>query len=141
MSTLLEQSAVEDKAIDLCQAILDDPDFAEARRKIDTFLGDQNAQDAYKAWQGKAQELHQMSHEGLQPNNDDLAQFETLKAAVQNNDTAANFVAAEDRLNSIFGSVTKRIQKTLQLGKLPAEEDLVESGCCGGSGGGGCGCD
>ena len=36
-------SAVDEKIRDLCQAILDRPDFAELRRRIDAFMADEKA--------------------------------------------------------------------------------------------------
>ncbi len=141
MPTLLEESvSLEAKTKELCQSILDDPQFAEAHANIETFLADEGAQSVYQAWREKGQELHRMGHEGLQPNDDDLDQFQTLKEAVMTNRVAADFMESENSLNEIFGTVTKMVQKTLQLGRMPTDEDMVESGCCGGSGGGGCGC-
>jgi len=48
---------------------------------------------------------------------------------------AIGFAESEEILNGIFGTVTQLLQKTLQLGRVPTEEDL-SAGCCGG----GCGC-
>ncbi|CAN5121802.1 hypothetical protein BH23VER1_BH23VER1_33780 [soil metagenome] len=139
MPTLLEQPVtIEAKARELCQSILDDPSFTQAHAQIESFLADDRAQAAYQAWREKGQELQRMGQEGLQPNDADLQQFESLKQSVLSNPVAAAFIEAEGALNEIFGSVTKLVQKTLQLGRMPADEDLAESGCCGGSGG--CGC-
>ncbi len=142
MPTLLEEPAtsVDAKARELCQFIVDEASFGEARADIESFLTNDEAQSVYRAWQEKGQELHAMGHQGLQPSDDDLASMESLKDAVAGNAIAAEFANAEQQMNEIFATVTKLLQKTLQLGRVPSDEEMVESGCCGGGGGGGCGC-
>lgn len=138
MATLLEPStALEDKVRELCEFITDSPRFGEARAKIDAFLENDAARETYRAWQEMGHELHRKSHEGYSPTDDELARFESLKNNVMTDPLASAFVEAEDAMNRVFGMVTKMVQKTLQLGRVPTSEDLAESGCCGG---GGCGC-
>ena len=141
MPTLLDTPTVATKTRDLCQFIVDQPEFAAARGHIEAFLEDAEAQSLYRAWQEKGHELHRMSHEGLQPNDTDKQEMERLRQAVLNNEVAAEFSEAEGQMNSLFGTVTKLLQSTLQLGRVPSEDELnAQSGCCGGGGGGGCGC-
>ncbi|MFT4638019.1 MAG: cell fate (sporulation/competence/biofilm development) regulator YlbF (YheA/YmcA/DUF963 family) [Verrucomicrobiales bacterium] len=138
--TLIETPSIEAKVRDLCEFIVNQPEFAADRGRIETFLEDTDAQKLFRAWQEKGQELHRMSHEGLQPNEEDQNEMDSLRQAVLANEVAAEFAGAEENMNTIFGTVTKLLQKTLQLGRVPTEADLDESGCCGGGGGGGCGC-
>jgi cell fate (sporulation/competence/biofilm development) regulator YlbF (YheA/YmcA/DUF963 family) len=141
MAILLEPTTVDEKARELCQFIVDQPDFSEARRQIEVFLEDAEAQAVYRAWQEKAHEIHRMGHEGLQPNDADLQEVDRLRQAVAGHGVASSFAQAEDQMNGIFGSVTKLLQQTLQLGRVPSVEEMnTNSGCCGGGGGGGCGC-
>ena len=141
MAILLEPTTVDEKARELCQFIVDQPDFSEARRQIETFLEDAEAQAVYRSWQEKAHEIHRMGHEGLQPNEADLQEVDRLRQAVAGHSVASAFAQAEDQMNGIFGAVTKLLQQTLQLGRVPSAEEMnANSGCCGGGGGGGCGC-
>ena len=141
MPTLLDTPTVESKARDLCQFVVDQPEFAAARSNIEAFLEDAEAQAIYRQWQEKGQELHRMSHEGLQPNDQDVQEMERLRQAVLSHPVASEFADAEGEMNGIFSTVTKLLQTTLQLGRVPtAEEMSADSGCCGGGGGGGCGC-
>lgn len=142
MATLLEPATIDGKARELCHHIVDQPEFIAGRKQIEAFLEDAEAQNIYRAWQEKAHELHRMGHEGLQPNESDLAEMERLRQAVADNPAAANFTEAEEGMNAIFSTVTKLLQTTLQIGRVPSEEEMAaqSSGCCGGSGGGGCGC-
>mgnify|MGYP003677158088 CR=1 FL=1 len=64
-----------------------------------------------------------MGHEGLQPNEEDRNEMDRLREAVLGNEVAAEFASAEENMNAIFGTVTKLLQKTLQLGRVPTEAD------------------
>lgn len=141
MATVLEQSSIDEKARELCELIVDQPAFIQAREHIETFLDDPRAQSVYRLWQEKAQELHRMSHEGLQPNDQDIQKMESLRQAVITDGVASKFIEGEEKLNEIFASVTKLLQETLKLGRVPSEAEMAaDSGCCGSHGGGGCGC-
>ena len=131
-ATLQEPTTIQAKARELCQFILEDANFAAARGKIEMFLENEEAKKVYRAWQEKSHELHVKGHQGVEPGEGDLAEVESLKAAVMGNPLAMDFAEAEDEMNQIFGAVTKLVQKTLQLGHMPTEEDLAEGGCCGG---------
>lgn len=135
--TTMESTTVTDKALELCHAIADAPEFADAHEKIHAFLSDPKAKAVYGKWQEKGHRLHQMGHEGKKPSDADLDEFASLKRAVESNSVAAAFSQAESYLDDTFRTVTKLVQKTLQLGRVPTAEDLAESGCCNE---GGCGC-
>ena len=137
MSTTTETviPTLEDKTRELCQFILEDPAFAAAFGSIDAFQEDKEAQGLYKSWQEKAAELHHMHHEGKEPSQSDVVEMERLKQTVMDNSVAADFVEAEDSVNDIFGTVMKLVQKTLQNGQIPTEDEMNE--CCSS---GGCGC-
>ena len=75
MENLLDTPTIDTKSRELCQFIVDQPEFAAARGHIEAFLENAEAQAVYRAWQEKGQELQRMSHEGLQPNDDDIKQM------------------------------------------------------------------
>lgn len=136
-TTLQQATTIDEKARELCQFVLDDAGFASAQGRIEMFMESEEAKNVYRAWQEKSHEIQQKSRQGMQPTEGDVAELESLKAAVLSNSVAVDFVEAENEMNDIFGSVTKLLQKTLQLGRLPTEEDMKEGECCGN---GGCGC-
>lgn len=129
-------SSIEDKALELCQFVLEQPEFRESWNRIEAFLSDPAAQGVYREWQEASRELALREREGLPLTDQDLVSVEMRKEAVLENSVALGFAESEEVLNGIFGTVTRLLQKTLQLGRVPTEEDLAESGCCGG----GCGC-
>jgi cell fate (sporulation/competence/biofilm development) regulator YlbF (YheA/YmcA/DUF963 family) len=136
-SSTLEATTIEDKTKELCQLVLEDAKFTAAREKITTFLADTDAQEAYSALHQKGHAMHQMQHEGTQPAESDMAELNGLKQAAADNEVTAGFMDAEGELNEIFSTVTKYLQKTLQLGKMPEASDFEDSDCCSE---GGCDC-
>lgn len=134
--TTLEATTIQDKALELCNFVADAPEFAEAHKNISAFMADDAAKAVYNKWQEKGHDLHRMSHEGKEPTDSDLEEFGQLKKDVEANETAASFANAEATLDDTFRTVTKLLQKTLQLGHVPTEADL-KSECCNE---GGCGC-
>ena len=133
----LESTSIKEKALELCQFVADAPEFTKAHETIKSFLEDDEAKGLYQKWREKGMELHQMGHQGKEPTDADLDEINAAQKAVQANPLAAAFVNAEGQLDDTFQTVTKLLQKTLQLGRVPTEEDLVESDCCSS---GGCGC-
>lgn len=133
----LETTTIQDKALELCHFIADAPEFSDAHEKIKIFMGDDAAKAVYNRWQEKGHELHRMSHEGKEPTDSDLEEFGKLKRDVEANPVAASFANAEATLDDTFRTVTKLLQKTLQMGRVPTAEELNDSGCCNE---GGCGC-
>ncbi len=135
MSTTTTEETIptlEEKIQDLCQFLLDDPAFVAAQGQIEAFQDDKAAQEVYQAWQAKGAELHQMQHEGRRPSDSDIVEVERLREAALDNSTAADFCEAEDSINEMFGLVMKYVQKTLQNGRMPTEDDI--NGCCGSGG-------
>ena len=136
VAPLAETQTIEDKARELCQFVLDQPEFCDSWNRIEAFLADPTAQGLYRDWQEASREIALREREGLPLTDQDLIAVESRKEAVLGNSVALGFAESEDALNGIFGTVTRLLQKTLQLGRVPTAEDLSEGSCCGG----GCGC-
>lgn len=126
---------LETKTTELCQAILEEIQANGIRNRIDTFLSDTNARGQFDAVNKKGQALHEKQHSGEQLNSEEIAEFEKHRDALLSNPVAKSFLDAQDQLHEIQHSVQKRISKTLELGRMPTEEDLSEGSC-----GSGCGC-
>ena len=56
MESLLDTPTVDTKSRELCQFIVDQPEFAAARGNIEAFLENAEAQALYRTWQEKGQE-------------------------------------------------------------------------------------
>lgn len=133
MSTL-----IENKARELCETIVAQPQWTSIRNRIDAFLSDDSARGQFDAVNTKGRALHERQHSGEPLNGQEIADFEKQRDALLKNPVARGFLEAQDELHEIQHSVQKYISKTLQTGRVPTEADLKEEeGSCGN---GNCGC-
>jgi cell fate (sporulation/competence/biofilm development) regulator YlbF (YheA/YmcA/DUF963 family) len=136
MLTQSEQNLVLEKTRELCSTILAQPNMGTIRKNIDSFMSDDKSKTQYESLMTKGQEMHEKQHRSLPLSGEEVGAFEKQREAVLNNPVARGFLDAQQALHQIQETVTQQIVKTLELGRLPKEEDF-ESGSCGH----GCGCD
>ena len=136
MALTAEDNIIVQKTRELCQSILDNPEFQSLRQNIDTFMSDEKAKQDYQALVERGEELHHKQHQGVRLSDDEIKGYETQRERVVNNPVAANFIRAQQEVHGIQESINKYLTKTLELGRVPALEEL-EGGSCGS----GCGCD
>jgi cell fate (sporulation/competence/biofilm development) regulator YlbF (YheA/YmcA/DUF963 family) len=130
-------TVIENKARELCETIVAQPQWNSIRNRIDAFLGDDAARGQFDDVNRKGQSLHEKQHSGQPLNGQEIAEFEKQRDALLKNPVARGFLEAQDELHEIQHSVQKYISKTLQLGRVPTEADLKEQeGSCGHD----CGC-
>lgn len=134
MALTVESNTVTQKTRDLCQAILDQPEFQEMRKNIDQFMADDKAQQEYQALVEKSEELNHKQHQGVRLTQDEVTAYESQRERVVNNPVAAGFIRAQQEVHQMQESINKYLSKTFELGRVPTEEDM-EGGC-----GEGCGC-
>jgi len=135
MTTLTETSAVTEKTKELCQTILDDPAVGSIRQRIDAFMADEQARGQYETVMSKGQALNQKQQQSLPLSGEEITDFEKHRDALMGNPVARGFLDAQEEAQQIQQSIQEHVAKTLELGRLPTEEDLG-----GGSCGHGCGC-
>jgi cell fate (sporulation/competence/biofilm development) regulator YlbF (YheA/YmcA/DUF963 family) len=126
---------IEEKTRELCQTIVDQPEMASIRRRIDTFLADAGARDRYETVMSKGNALHEKQHSGQTLDGTEIADFEKHRDDLLKNPTAAGYLDAQEELHQLQHSIQKHVSKTLELGRVPTEADLEEGSC-----GHGCGC-
>jgi cell fate (sporulation/competence/biofilm development) regulator YlbF (YheA/YmcA/DUF963 family) len=136
MPTQIEENVILGKTKELCQTIIDQPKMVSIRRRIDTFLSDVNAHAQFETVMSKGQSLQEKQGRGLEPDNVEIADFEKHRDALLKNPIAQGFLGAREELHEIQHSIQKYVSKTLELGRVPTEEDLGDDSC----GGDGCGC-
>ena len=135
MESTTEDTAILSKTKELCQAILDEPNMRAIRERVDAFMGDDQARALYDGLVTKGQALQQKQQLSIQPTGDEVADFEQHRAALFNNPVARSFLDAQEELQHVQESVHHYVSKTLELGRLPTDEEMN-----GGSCGHGCGC-
>jgi cell fate (sporulation/competence/biofilm development) regulator YlbF (YheA/YmcA/DUF963 family) len=135
MEATTSDSAVLTKTRELCQAILDQPNVRALRQRVDAFMSDEQAQALYDGLVAKSQALQHKQQLSIQPTSEEMADFEQHRAALFNNSVARGFLDAQEALHEVQQSVHHYVTKTLELGRLPTDEERN-----GGSCGQGCGC-
>jgi cell fate (sporulation/competence/biofilm development) regulator YlbF (YheA/YmcA/DUF963 family) len=132
----IEESVIGKKTMELCQAIVEQPEMSSIRRRIDTFLADVSARGQYETVTSKGQALQEKQSRAQQLDGLEIADFEKHREALLNNPVARGFLDAQEELHELQHSIQKYVSKTLELGRVPAEADLEEGSC-----GHGCGCE
>lgn len=136
MTTATAQSPVQDKLQELCETITSQPEFANIRQKVDTFMADEDAKSLYQKVVEQGDALHQKQHSGEQLDEATVTAFEKDRETLFANPVAKGFLEAQEEINNITQSVNKSVAKTFELGRVPTEADLGEGESCGT----GCGC-
>jgi|SRR6185503_7021244 cell fate (sporulation/competence/biofilm development) regulator YlbF (YheA/YmcA/DUF963 family) len=135
MALTAEDSDIVQRTRDLCQTILDHPDFQSLRKNIDQFMGDEKAQQEYQTLVEKNEMLNHKQQQGARLSQQEIDDYEKHRESVVNNPVAAGFIRAQQEVHQMQESINKYLSKTFELGRVPKEEDLGEGSC-----GSGCGC-
>ena len=135
METIAETSAVLNKTKELCQAILDEPNMGSIRRRLDAFMSDDKARSLYDGLVTKGQAIQQKQQLSMPVSAEEVADFEQHRTALFNNPVAQGFLDAQEELHKVQESVQQYVSKTLELGRLPTEDEINGDSC-----GHGCGC-
>lgn len=135
MALTTEDSVIVQKTKELCQSILDHPEFQTLRKDIDSFMANEGAKQEYQSLVEKSEELNHKQHQGVRLTQSEIDSYESQRAKVVSNPVAAGFIRAQQEVHGIQESVNRLLSKTIELGRVPSAEDLD-----GGSCGEGCGC-
>ena len=140
MSIVAEQSTVIERTKELCAHIVSDPSFLQLHASVERFLSDDAARLQYQSVHERGEELHQKQHAGIELGAAEIRDFETAREALFENSVACDFLAAQRELETLQKEISKYVGATIELGRVPTDDDLAAAnggGCCGGSGGGG----
>ena len=129
---------VQAKTRELCEAILEHLESGGIKKRIDTFLADASARGQYESLMSKGQALQERQQNGQTLEPAEISAFESDRDALLKNPVASAFLDAQEEMHDLKHVVSKHVNKTIELGRVPAAEDLESS--CGGHGHGGCGC-
>ena len=136
MISTIEETAIQRKTRELCQTILDQPDLRAARERIDAFMGDEKTRSDYDSLINKGQALQQKQQMAQPLSGEEVTDFEQHRDSLLKNPVARGFLDAQEELHRVQDTIHKYVSKTLELGRLPSEDELSD-GCCNH---GGCGC-
>ncbi|MEP2775929.1 MAG: YlbF family regulator [Luteolibacter sp.] len=142
MSMLAERTSIISKTKELCESIATDEKFIKLQADVERFLNDDVAKLQYQTVHEKGEELHHKQHAGVELGAAEIKSFEDARDALFENKTASDFMDAQRTLETMQKQIGKYVSMTLELGRVPSDEEIAEAensggGCCGGGGGGG----
>jgi len=135
MQIATEAPSIEQKTRELCQAILEQPNMVSIRKRIDTFMADDRAREQYDGLMAKGQALQQKQQMSVQLTGEEINDFEQHRDSLLKNPVTRGFLDAQEELHQVQETIHSYVNKTLELGRMPTEDDLSGGGC-----GHGCGC-
>ncbi len=135
MEIAAAESPVLQKTKELCQTILDQPGMRSIRERIDAFMSDEKTRTDYEGLVNKGQALQQKQQLATPLTGDEIADFEQHRDALLQNRVAKDFLDAQEELHQVQQTIHHYVNKTLELGRMPTEQE-VNGGSCGS----GCGC-
>jgi cell fate (sporulation/competence/biofilm development) regulator YlbF (YheA/YmcA/DUF963 family) len=138
MATLTDSQALSglmQKTLELCQAILNEPNVGSIRQRIDAFMADEPSRTQYEEVVNKSQTLQQKQQMALPLTGDEISDFEGRRDALMKNPLARDFMDAQEEMHDLQHTIQKYVAKTLELGRLPTPEEATGGAC-----GHGCGC-
>jgi cell fate (sporulation/competence/biofilm development) regulator YlbF (YheA/YmcA/DUF963 family) len=134
-NTTASEELVRQKTRELCQAIIQAPEFQNIRRSIDSFMSDAAAQLQYQNLSEKGRQLHSKQEQGLPLDGREIAAFDSEREAFFRNPVAKDFVDAQQHMHHVQEEVSQFVSKTFELGRVPSDEEMDNGSC-----GHGCGC-
>ncbi len=144
MSFLSTESDVMKGALSLCEAITNDGEFKSMHANVEAFLSDDQARQSYQAVHEKGAELQDKQRAGIELTPQEMTDFELMREELLQNQKVMGFMEAQQGLQVLQKTINDYVGLTIELGRIPSEQELMEAssggGCCGGGGGGGCGC-
>lgn len=134
MALVAEQSAVLRKTKELCETLLQDPEFQDLRLKVDQFMINDIAKGQYQDLSERGEYLQHKQEQGLELADNEVKEYEALRGKFLQNPVARGFLDAQKTMQELQETVNSYVSKTFELGRVPKAEDL--EGSCGE----GCGC-
>ena len=129
-----KESGIVQKTLDLCQAVVEQPDFQEVKEKFDAFVADEFLKFQFQQVNDLGSLLQMKQSEGLEVTEQERATFEEMREKFLSNPVAQGFLDAQQQMQQLQQVVGKFIDKTFELGRRPEYDDLQDGSC------GGCGC-
>jgi cell fate (sporulation/competence/biofilm development) regulator YlbF (YheA/YmcA/DUF963 family) len=128
MQLTASDSVVVQKTKELCQAILDQPEFQKVRQGLDAFMSNDEVRGQYQSLSERGEYLQHKQQTGGQLSDQEIAEFESERHSFLNNPIARGFLDAQQEMHRVQESVTHYVNKTFELGRVPEEGDFESCG-------------
>jgi cell fate (sporulation/competence/biofilm development) regulator YlbF (YheA/YmcA/DUF963 family) len=128
MQLTAQDSVVLQKTRELCQAIIQQPEFQRIRQSLDAFMNNGEVRGQYEALSEKGEYLQHKQQTGGQLSDQEITEFERDRESFLSNPVARGFLDAQDEMHRVQESVTHFVTKTFELGRVPEESDFQSCG-------------
>ncbi len=128
MHSNTQNGAVLEKTLELCETIVRQPEFPLLQRDIQAFLADDVAKQLYQTVVEKGEYLHHKQHQGNGLTDEEISEYEDHRQALLRNETARRFLDAQESMRAMRETVTKYVNKTMEIGRVPTEDDFNSCG-------------
>ena len=135
METTVKESPILKKTMELCQAVVEQPDFQVVRAKVDAFMADEPLKFQFQQVNELNELLQLRQNGGMEIKQEEIAHFENLRQELLSNPVALGFIEAQQEMQKVHEAIGRFVQKTFELGRSPEFEDVYDGSC-----GSGCGC-
>ena len=129
-----------DKIRELCEALLEDDNVVAARERVAGFMNDSAATASYAKLAEMSEQLQRKEMAGEAIGEEEGQAFEALRRATLSEPPVQSFMEARGMLQEIESFIMAYVSRTLELGRIPKESELVAQQSGGGGCGEGCGC-
>jgi len=123
------QALVEQKTLELCQAIVQMPGFGATHQKMQAFLEDELIKFEFQMVNNRVQLLTEKQAAGITVTPEEIAELEAYRDATLNKDVAKGFIAAQAELEVIQKLIYPMLNKTFDLGRVPVPDDFLGENC------------
>ncbi|MFQ3577498.1 MAG: YlbF family regulator [Verrucomicrobiia bacterium] len=135
---LAQDKVLLDSVRALCADLIASPAFAAHRRAVEEFMHDETARALFERATDFQLELNRKHSENEIISEVEEEEFEALRQEVLANARCRAFVEAQEDLKNTEATLHLYITRTLQLGRVPSEEELLPEQACGCGSGGSC---
>lgn len=143
MSFLEDESTLMKQIKSLCETLVSEEQFKSLHNDIESFLSNDEARLAYQNVHELGDSLNQKQSAGVELSDNEINEFEEAREQVLANDLVNKFMDAQHELQIVQKLINQHVGLTIELGRVPTNEEVSEAqhgGCCGGGscGSGGC---
>ena len=136
----VKKADLGEKIRELCEALLEDDNVVSARGQVAGFMNDPKAAAGYAQLAGMSEQLQRKEMGGEAITEAEGQAFEELRKITLSEPGVQSFMQARGMLQEIESFIMAYVSRTLELGRIPRENELVAQQSGGGSCGEGCGC-
>lgn len=129
MESTAKESPIVQKTLELCGAVVAQPDFQALKAKVDAFMGDELVKFQFQQVNELNDLLQLRQRNGQAIKDEDIAKFDSLREELLNNPIAKGFFEAQQELQTLHESIGRFVNKTFELGRLPEYEDVFDGSC------------